>query len=402
MEQSTLKKMRTSALITYSLLLIPSLLAAPAKNAAEPVAEGYPAWTGVTPKNYIAERVLASNADLRQRVATVVIEFDAAKTAEQLEKTGKLSSLNGFASVLGFGYTNWETVQIPRDVLVIYVAHNVKSHEAVVEGMKKKHPTDNPGLFSLSGSGAAIYEGVTFEGAPSNGGKFPFVYVMGYEGKEPLFKEEFGAKTAAAVRTVITAQKNKMAEEGLIWRPFYGYVAEPKHFKDVEKTLAKGKPLDAVEAKLLKSVKASDAEKAKEAQMLYDGLAQTRSDMMFTARSALANSPHVAAYNVSRLLKYWPKTKKQIADVAEKISADKNAQPLIKMYAKIMEWSNPDFTCKNAGEAKKIVAELEKMKKTIAPIKEDAQNIQVQNGALILDGMLDELIAIIPTKVPQK
>jgi len=382
-------------------MLIPSLFAAPAKNAAEPVAEGYPAWTGVTPKNYIAGRVLASNADLRQRAATVVIEFDATKTAEQLEKTGKLSMLNGMASLVGHGSTNWETLQIPHDVLVVYVAHNAKDHEAVVAGMKPKDPHKEPGLHNLSQSKAPMYEGVTFEGAPGNGGKFPFVYVMGYEGKEPLVKEEFGAKTEAAVKKAIADQKKKMAEADLKWRPFYGYVAEPKHFHDIEKTLAKGKPLDAVEAKLLKSVKAADAEKAKEAQLLYDGLEQTKSDMMFLAQCSFANSPHVAAYNMDRLIKCWPKTKKQMSAVAEKIKANPAAQPLIRMYAKVMEWSNPDFTCKNAAEAKKIVAELNKMKKALEPLKED-KNVGIQNSSLMLDGMLDELISIIPTKAPQK
>lgn len=395
--------MRTSALIHFSLLLFTfSVFAAPAKPGVEPVAEGYPAWTGVTPKNYIAGRVLGSNADLRQRVATVVVEFDAAKSAEQLEKTGKLSALNGVSAVVGHGGRNWEGVQIPRGVMVIYVAYNAKGHEAVLAGLKSKDPQKDLGLQALAQGKAPVYEGVTFEGAPTNGGKFPFVYVMGYEGKEPLVKEEFGAKTEAAINKAIAEQKKKLAEADLKWRPFYGYVAEPKHFHDIEKALAKNKPLDAVEAKLLKSVKAADAEKAKEAQMLYDGLEQTKGDMMFLAQCSFASSPHVAAYTIDRLMKCWPKTKKQMSDVVERIKANAGAQPMIRMYSKIMEWSDPNFTCKNAAEAKKIVAELNKMKKTLEPMKEDAKNINIQNSALTLDGILDELIAVIPTKVPQK
>jgi len=396
--------MRTSALFHFSFLLFTfSLFAAPAKNAAEPVAEGYPAWTGITPKNYIAGRVLQSNADLRQRVATVVVEFDATKTAEQFEKAGTLADLIGLRSVVGHGSENWETLLLPRDVMVIFVAYNAKSHETVLEGKKVKDSLDkHPGLLALSANSAPIYEGVTFDGAPSNGGKFPFVYVMGYEGKEPLLKEEVNEKTVSAVKKVIAAQRKKMAEAELKWRPFYGYVAEPKYFHDIEKALAKGKPLDVVEEKLKKSVKSGEAERAKEAQMLYDGLAQTRSDMMFFVKCAVSSSPHVAAYKMNQLFKYWPKAKKQLSNVTEKLKANKSAQPLISMYAKIAQWSDPDFECKNAAEAKKIVAELEKMKKTLAPIKEDAQNITAQNGALVLDGMLDELISIIPSKVPQK
>jgi len=393
--------MKKSVLITCSLLLIPSLFAAPAKSAAEPVAEGYPVWTGVTPKNYIDGRVLVSAAELRQRI-TVVVEFDAAKAGEQLEKTGKLSMQNGYQLAVGHGSANWETLQLPRDVMVIYVAQGAKTRDAVCEGMKGKDATKFPGISAIKTGKAPIYEGVTFEGAPANGGKLPFVYVMGYEGTEPVLKEEFGAKTEANVRKAIAEQRKKIVEAGLSWRPFYGYVAEPKHFTDIGKTLAKGKPLDAVEAKILKGITSKDPEVAKEAQMLYDGLVQTRGDMMWAIRCACRDCPHVAAYKMGVLMKYWPKTKKQLSDVAERIKANGAAQPLIKMYAKVAQWAEPDFTCKNAAEAKKIVDELNKMKKALAPMKEDASNLTAQNGALVVDGLLDELIAIIPTKVPQK
>jgi hypothetical protein len=58
--------------------------------------------------------------------------------------------------------------------------------------------------------------------------------------------------------------------------------------------------------------------------------------------------------------------------------------------------------CKNAGEAKKIVAELEKkIKPQLAKMK-DSKVIAVQNGALILDSQVDELIATIPSRLPEK
>jgi len=403
MKLATLKKMSATALFHCSLLLFAlPLMAAPAKNAAEPVAEGYPAWTGITPKNYIKGRVLYSNAELRQRIA-VVVEFDATKTAEQLEATGTMAELNGYNANVWLS-PNWETLELPRDVMIIYVARNVKTHEAVVEGMKYKDSQKFLGLTAIAANAVPIYENVTFEGAPANGGKLPFVYVMGHEGKEPLLATAFTTikATFPAVKKAVAEGKKKITEEGLTWRQFYGNVGEPKHFKDLAKTLAKGKPLDQVEAKLLKGVTSKDAETAKEAQMLYDGLAQTKSDLMWTAQSCFKSSPHVAAYKMGILFKYWPKTKKQMAEVVEKLKTNPNAQPLIKVYAKIVEWSNPDYVCKNASEAKKNVAELQKMKKMIEPLKEDAKNITIQNSALMLDGMLDELITVMPTKVPQK
>jgi len=401
--------MRTSALVTCSLLLIPSIFmpsvfAAPVKGGADPVAEGFPAWTGVSPKNYIYGRVLASESDLRQRVATVVIEFDATKSSDQLEKLGTMATMNGYGSAAS-SETNWETVKLPRDIMVIYVARNggKEVRELVKAGLKDKAGEISQGRIYLKNSFAPIYENVTFDGAPENGGKLPFVYVMGFDGKEPLLAEAHGPKTTAAIHKVIAAQRKKMAEANLEWRPFYGYVAEPKHFKDIEKALAKGKPLRPVEMKLKKSVTASDAEKAREAQMLYDALEQTKSDYLLVVNNSWINSPHVAAYNMGEVLKYWPEVKKQLSAVAEKLkAAGPGAKTIIQMYPKVMQWANPEFLCKNAGEAKKIVAELEKMKKALAPIKEDASNIKAQNGALVLEGMLDELIAVIPNKVVQK
>ena len=71
------------------------------------------------------------------------------------------------------------------------------------------------------------------------------------------------------------------------------------------------------------------------------------------------------------------------------------------MFCKLMTWAGPDFTCKNAGEAKKIVAELNKMKKDLEKLQE-SKVIVVQNGALTMATQVDELIALIPTKVPEK
>jgi len=395
---------KTAFFAAFNLLVAVAASGAPAKGGALPVAEGYPAWTGITPKNYITGRVLMSDAELRQRI-TVVIEFDASKTLEQVDLVGDLAALNNYATTIGHGSENWETVQLPREVMVIFVAHNAKDHELVKNALKIKDADEakkHPNITQVMTSQAPFYENVTFEGAPDNGGKFPFVYVMGYEGKEPVVKCEWDAKkTRAAVRKAVSEQRNKISSDGLTWRPFYGYVAEPKHFKDIEKALAKGKPLEPVEAKLQKSVTAKDPEVAKEAQMLYDGLAQTKSELAQLVKCSYVACPHVAAYNLGMLLKYWPKTKKQMSVVQDKLKANDAAQPLVKMYPKIAQWADPNFTCKNAGEAKKIVGELTKMKAALQPLKDD-KNVTVQNGALIVDGIVDELIVAIPSRVASK
>ena len=153
--------------------------------------------------------------------------------------------------------------------------------------------------------------------------------------------------------------------------------------------MAKEKSLEPVLDKLRKDILAPEPETAKEAQMLYDGLEQTRSIMMFVASLACQSSPHVAAHLVDRLLKLFPSVKKRVASVAKELKANAAAQPLIKMYPQLVRWSDPGFSCKNAGQ----------MKKALAPLKEQSGNLSVQNGALVLDAMVDELISTIPSKV---
>ena len=64
-----------------------------------------------------------------------------------------------------------------------------------------------------------------------------------------------------------------------------------------------------------------------------------------------------------------------------KIKSVPDAEKLAKIFTKVMVWADSDFVCKNAGEAKKIVAELEKkIKPQIAKMKE-SNVIVIQNGA---------------------
>jgi len=393
--------MKKTPLFCLSLLLLSAFQTASVRGV---VAEGYPDWTGVTPKNYIWGRVLASDAELRQRAATVVVEFDAEKATEQLNKAGGLAELNGYGKAVGATSGNWETIALPHDVMVIFVAKNAKDTAKVLEAMKQGDHTKNAGIvLGIKGNCAPIYRNVTFAGAPDDGGKLPFVYVLGYEGTTPLVKEAYAdKKTEAAVKAAIAAQRKKLAEAQLKWRPFYGYVEEPKFYKDLEKQIEKGKPLDAYATKLLKGVTSKEAERAREAQIIYDALEQTRGDYMTIIQGSYASRPHVAAYTIGQLTKYWPKTRKQMSDIADKIKSNNAAQPIIKMYPKIMQWADPNFTCKSAAESKKIVGELEKMRKSLDPLKEDAKNITLQNAALIIDTMLEELITTMPNKVPAK
>ena len=94
--------------------------------------------------------------------------------------------------------------------------------------------------------------------------------------------------------------------------------------------------------------------------------------------------------------------KKKLDEVMLKMKAVPDAEKLAKIFTKVMVWADPDFVCKNASEAKKIVAELEKkVKPQLAKMKE-SKVIVIQNGALLVDSQVDELIATIPSRLPEK
>lgn len=367
-------------------------VAAPSKIVEEVVAGNFPKWTGVVPKNYLCGRKLESGSELRHRI-TLVIEFDADKTLEQLCKTGPLGNHNGISPIVGHGGQDWTDMMLPRDVMVIFVARNLTKPVQVTDVLTPKTCVANPDIGPALASRAPVYRDVTFDGAPDNGGKFPFVYIMGREGKTPLLKEHYSGKTPENVFRVIESEKKKLIDAGIAWHPFCGFVTVPKYFKDIGTALDKGKPLDSVETKLQKAIASADPEEACEAQMLYDALVQTRCDYIQLLRYSWKESPHAAAYNLDVVTRCWPKVKKDLIVVADGLKSYAAAQPLIRMYPRIAHWAEPDFKCKNGAEAKKIVATLNKMKKTLAPLKEDGSNIIIQNCAIVIDAKIDGLVA---------
>ena len=391
-------KSRMTMMMVY---LMPTVLLAGPVVKLDPVAEGYPDWQGITAKSYITGREICPS-DLRHKV-TVVIDLEPnEKLQEQFATAGSLVR----NIVAGFG-ENWETLELPRDqIALVSCWGGSKKQEEVLAALRSKDLDVAQKLSGYRGGACAIYDGVTFTGAPDTTGKRPYLYVMGPEGREPLYQ---GALNAAAIKEANAAiAKGKKVINGweTKWRPFYGNIAEPKFNTSLAKVLEKGKtakmaPLAAVSKALLTDVKSKDAEKSKEAQILFDAIEQTRSDLVQRIQMEAGSCPHRAWYDIQELLKYWPAEKKRLDAAYAKIKAHPEAEPLAKIYCKMVEWSKPEFTCKNAAEAKKIVQELNKAKKTIEKLKE-SKDIPIQNGALLLDMKIDELIAAIPLKVPSK
>ena len=399
--------MKADALMMLAVLL-PSLLRAAPAAKTDPVADGFPDWQGISDKNYVCGREICPS-DLRHKV-TVVLEIEPGeKLQDQLVMAAPFGMATGLVN-MGFG-ANWEDAELPRNV--IFVVSNrgnggSKEHESILESLKYKGDDTQRAseLRSYQGSACSIYDGVTFTGAPDSTGKRPYVYVMGPTGKEPLYQGALDAAGVKAAQAAIAKGKKEIDGWENKWQPFYGNIPEPKYLPILAKTLEKGKtakmaPLKAAEAAALKNVLSKDEEKAKEGQILFDAMNQTRSDLVLRIQMEAGACPHRAYYDIETLLKYWPVEKKRLEAAYAKLKANPEAEMMGKMFCKLVEWSKPEFTCKNASEAKKIVQNLNKIKKSLEKLKE-SKNITIQNGALLLDMKVDELISAIPAKVATK
>ena len=397
--------MKMSMMTMMGVLMPAVLLAAGPAAKVDPVAEGFPDWQGMSAKSFIMGREIGPS-DLRHKVAVVVEIEPNASLQSQLVLAAQFSTKVGLAN-FGWDGGNWETIEsLPRNL--IFVVSNRgggrdKDHEAIKEALKYKgdDTTISASLSQYRGVSCSMYDDLTFTGAPNSTGKRPYVYVMGHEGKEPLFQDTLTADSVKKANAAISKALAKMKEAQGSWKPFFGNIEESKYFPVVAKTIEKGKPLAPVSKALLKDVLSKDEEKAKEAQILYDAIEQTRSDLILRIGMEASACPHRAYYDVQKLLRYWPSERKRLDSAMARIKANPEAMKLAQMFCKIMVWADPNFTCKNAGEVKKIVAELNKMKKDLEKLKE-SKVIIVQNGALTMDSQVDELIAIIPTKVPEK
>lgn len=394
--------MKTAVMTGLAAGLAAVLFAGPAAKL-DPVANGYPDWQGVVAKNYIAGREIAPS-DLRHKV-TVVLEVEPnEKLKDQFLEAYPLSQVCALR-MPDEGADNWE---IPRDVFLVISCRGFTDRKALMELLKSPKGDDDAvaKLRSYGGYGDCVYDEVTFTGAPDSTGKRPYVYVMGPTGTEPLWHGQLNAAGIKEARSAIAKGQKEMRGWETKWRPYFGNIAEPKFHPQIAKALEKGKtakamPLEPVAKSILANVKSPDEEKAKEAQVLYDALIQARDDLVLKINLASGRSPHVAVADLQDLNKFWPAEKKRVEKAIARIKANPELDSLGKLFLKVRTWSDPEFMCKNVGEAKKIVAELTKAKKMLEKLKE-SKSIPVQNAALIIDMRLADLIDSMPNRVPQK
>lgn len=372
-----------------------------AKPAAEPVAAGFSNWTGVTPKNHVAGRVIEPS-DLRQRV-TVVVEMDvdpkdekATKLGDQLRLTGELARNDSFPA----GASNWDDLEIlPRKCLIVASLNGACTSRQVAQAAttrKDEEAEKNMGSHWVQRSPLAFYTDLKLVGGPDNGGKYPYVYVMGPTGTEPVWKGVYSAAVHKEVVRAISKAAGGIGE----WTPLTG-VAEPQFFKKEAEDLRQGKPAKAVLAKLKGAFADKDEEKAKEAQVMYDAVYQYRSDLIARIRCEIGASPARAYVDMQRLFALFPADKKLLGDLDQRLKANKSAAALGKMYEKFMAWNRPDFQFKNAAEAKKAVKLVESWKKPLQKISEDQTDTALAGEAALVLAQLDMLISSLPSKVQQ-
>ncbi len=384
----------------FAALMAMSAAAVAGPGQRDPVAEGYMDWDGVTPKNMIMGRLITPS-DLRHR-AVIYVVVDAAKLIAD-KNVPDLAGLPDFAQPPADHLTQWETQELPREKIVIVSVRNLgkkddKEFAAVFKPPKGTEPPESTKYTSWTQYKIPFYRDVTpIPGAEVADENLPYVAVYGGAGTEPLYTKE--KWSAAEIKNVRAAVKKAVGELGE-WKPPLG-VAEPQFFKKVAADMAKGKPAQGLLNQLKAGIKSKNPDQAKEAQIMFDALNQYKSDLMMRIQLEFSAAPARAYYDFQTLVKLFPSEKKNLQAIDAKIKANKEIGALGKIFEKIMLWSREDYVCKNAGEAKKNVMELQKIKKALEALA-NSQNAQLQGEAMLFQTQIDALIDIMPTKVPQK
>jgi len=356
----------------------------------DPVAEGFPSWTGLSDCNHIKGRELRPS-DLRHKVTIVVALESDVKLRDQLKLVAELLPKVSYrAPVYDIG--NW---QFPRKYICLLSCRGSVGSEALSAALAAEAESMKA-LKKMLEYGGGAYRDASFSKATDPAGKCPYVYVLGPTGSDPIWQGTLTEQSLPQAVASISRANKEIEKSETKWRPFYGTVNNPKFYPQLSKAIAKGKQsktcsLDSISRELLAGVQSSDTEKAKEAQVLYDAIIQTCSDLKLRIVLETKQYPHVALADMSELIKYWPKEKKNMEKLKCVLMECPNVEKLAGFYTKIKAWSDPDFNCRSTSEAKKVIAELNTMKKQFEKLKE-SKNIATQNAALSLDSDVDALI----------
>ena len=355
------------------------------KLEAEPVVEGFVKWTGLDGIRGSGHWRCLTPSDLRGRFVIIVEIDDTKPVVEQLRSLIAVRHLD-FCPDVGF---DWYFTTVNRDVMVVYNLHNL-SEADLAEVVKDERLM---GYFSLE---SCFFSNVTFDGAPNSESERPYVYVMGPEGKEPIYKGKLDpAKTSKDIREAIAKARTSLPE----WHPWYGYADNVKCSKDFDETIRDGKPLDKTLTSLKKGLLSKNPEIAAESQRLYDAIWRTKGDLLYRIKREWFEASLAAKCDIDEVIKRFPAMKGKLTPLLERLEkAHPNAGLICKHYALYRKYADSLFCPKSKAEVKKIMAELSKAKSAAAKFADD-KNVAIQNLAMTLPGHIDSLIEELPTRI---
>ena len=355
-----------------------------------PVAPGFVDWRNVTDANHLAGRRICAS-DLRGK-AVMIVEFNAEKFGEAFTVLSRLSSRPMFKA---FSIT-WMDYELPSDCIVVLVntgrKMNAVEFAATVRTLKYADFQQSFDIYYQSFP--PVYNAVTFPGAPSAGGAPVFAYVVGPDGPEVLWKGAVTEKTDKSAKDAFITAASKSPG----WKPYFGTLERDDIPADVLKAYTTGKPLDKCYPKLIAAIKGHDEEKAKSAQLVYDALERTRSDLECRIACELDKSPASAFADVDELVRYWPSARRNIAVFEKQLKRNKAADVLGKALVKVRKYGADDFRCRNEGEVKKLQAELAKLGTGVNKFL-DSKDVAVQGDASLVSSKLDSVSSGLAFKV---
>lgn len=370
--------------------LATAALALASAAARAETAAGFIDWKNVDDKHKIwtISRAISAS-DLRNRVA-IVVEIDGS-SAESIVKGLKFAEPFIY-QIPEPKFGGWQEpfIKHPPWMTVVSVRGGEKHPEEFAKAMKTV-AAEKKFYEQFTVRKVPIYAGVTFDGAPA--AERPFAYVAGPDGTE--------AKKIASPSDPAVAEAKKKAKALGKWERFLGYVREPKHFPSVAKALQaeKPKPLSAEIAKLKQGLKAREPEKAREAQMLLDAIEQTKlEDSLALQMLVYLPDAWCTGYVANEHFARFPQEKSRLAAVFKKMQTVPEIKKFTPVVTNLAKWSDPQFAPKNEAEAKRIVSQLNGMKRLVSSM-EQSKNMAVQGGAMQLSGVVDELIETIPARV---
>ena len=338
------------------------------------VAPGFPDWTGFEDTNAIHVDPkcprYASPSDLRHKASGVVQVMNDATLAEQLKNAAVLGRCAAPEPTIDGWEHTWANLdQFPNHCFLVLSVVGKKpsgTFKTIVEDVAAA---------SFDFSKVPIYMNVAPVGDKPSKRQYPYAFVYGPTGAEPVWQ---GTVSAATSAEALEAFK-KVYDPKREWTYKTG-VTEVRGFPSVPKLIESGK-YDAAKAALKAGFKNPDPEMAKEAQIVYDAIEQYRGDLVRKIALEAKVEPETAYADILRLMKEFPSEKKKVQAVSAMLKNDKLAQIMgnALLAASAYEAAKEKGDVK-ASDMKKIQQELLKYFKQMKQCEQDGLAARRENS----------------------